>query len=298
MLPASITCCDWSVSPKKRWKAVAVLDGDRFFIDAPEPVGDIAALLEVIAAPALVGFDFPIGLPVAYAKAAEIDDFKTALKHLPDEWFVVCEVLEDVSLNRPFFPKGSFAKGAFTPAMLAKKLGLKVEELHRAAESATGTATSLFWTNGPGQVGKGALAGWQEVIRPALKQDAALWPFDGDLKECLTRPMTLAEIYPAAAAKRLGTKPKSKTRQADRQAVAPALLDWCARRPVDLSDAAREAITQGFASDDAFDAFVGLLGMIDVVLGHQAEAPLPPNQMSEQERRIEGWILGQDVRGL
>lgn len=292
MLPASITCCDWSVSARKRWKATALHKGGRFFIEAPQPVGDTAILLEGLPAPALVGFDFPIGLPGAYAKAAGISDFKTALTHLPDEWFAVCEALDDVSLQRPFFPKGNFTKGAYTPTMLADKLGLSVEAMHRVAERATGTATNLFWTNGPGQVGKGALAGWREVIRPALTLDIALWPFDGSLVDCLKRPVTLAEIYPGAAAKRLNAKPKSKTNQADRQAVAPALAAWCAQRPIKLSPKAKDALAQGFVSDDAFDAFVGLLGMIDVVLGHQAEAP----PLNEQERRIEGWILGQAER--
>ncbi|MGB0921950.1 MAG: DUF429 domain-containing protein [Alphaproteobacteria bacterium] len=281
------------MNAKKRWKATALSKGGRFFIDAPVPVGDTAHLLRDLPAPALVGFDFPIGLPANYAKAAGIDDFKAALATLPDDWFDVCENLEDVSFKRPFFPKGSFAKGAYTPAMLAEKLGLSVNALRRAAERATGTATSLFWTNGPGQVGKGALAGWQEVIRPALDQQVAIWPFDGDLATCLKQPITLAEIYPGAAAKRLGAKPKSKTKQAERQAVAPALLRWCENRPIHLSDTAQVCLAAGFGSDDAFDAFVGLLSMIHVVLGHQAEAP----PLTDSERRIEGWILGQATRG-
>ena len=36
-------------------------------------------------------------------------------------------------------------------------------------------ACSLFWTLGGNQVGKGALTGWQEVIRPALLRGARLW---------------------------------------------------------------------------------------------------------------------------
>jgi len=52
-------------------------------------------------------------------------------------------------------------------------------------------------------------------------------------------------------------------------------------------------IASGFippsGGEDAFDAIIGLLGMLAVVLGYQ-----PAGDPGDDEiRRIEGWILGQ-----
>jgi hypothetical protein len=42
-------------------------------------------------------------------------------------------------------------------------------------------------------------------------------------------------------------------------------------------------------SDDPFDAAVGLLGMLNVVLGYRPAG----DAQAEIIRRVEGWILGQ-----
>jgi hypothetical protein len=51
-------------------------------------------------------------------------------------------------------------------------------------------------------------------------------------------------------------------------------------------------IERGFAEgDDAFDAVVGLIGMVEIVTGRRR-----PDEPSEDTiRRLEGWILGQDI---
>src|SRR5437773_11362000 len=42
-------------------------------------------------------------------------------------------------------------------------------------------ACEIFWTLGANQVGKAAIAGWRDLLAPAVRDKAiAIWPFDGD----------------------------------------------------------------------------------------------------------------------
>jgi hypothetical protein len=50
--------------------------------------------------------------------------------------------------------------------------------------------------------------------------------------------------------------------------------------------------TGSLKGDDAFDAVVGLFGMLEVVLGRRE----PGESKGEQIRDVEGWILGQAAR--
>jgi hypothetical protein len=45
-----------------------------------------------------------------------------------------------------------------------------------------GPVPNDYWTLGGNQVGKAAIDGWQNVVRPALALGASLWPFDGSLE--------------------------------------------------------------------------------------------------------------------
>lgn len=157
-------------------------------------------------------------------------------------------------------------------------------------------ACSLFWTLGANQVGKGAISGWREVIRPAIERGTRLWPFDGALAELARTPgLVIAETYPAeayqvGAAFRPG---ESKLRQEDRKSKATPILGWACCHGVAFSKEARDAALNGFGSepssgkDDAFDAFLGLLGMIEVVDKRRVEA-------TEHHATVawEGWIFG------
>ena len=70
--PDVVAHADWSVDRRKRWACVARRRGDRYAVEAIEPVADLAALVG-LTAPAesvVIGVDAPIGLPVAYARAA------------------------------------------------------------------------------------------------------------------------------------------------------------------------------------------------------------------------------------
>ena len=103
----------------------------------------------------------------------------------------------------------------------------------------------------------------------------------------------IAETYPAEVYRHLGlTLRGGKRRQAVRRANAARLLSWTKEAGVAVAPALLAGIEDGFGShggEDRFDAAVGLLGMLNVVLGRR-----PPGEPDDPlMRRIEGWILGQ-----
>lgn len=57
----------------------------------------------------LLGFDFPIGLPIAYASQAGIDDFRSFLPEFGQgEWesfYLPATTPDEISLRRPFYPR-------------------------------------------------------------------------------------------------------------------------------------------------------------------------------------------------
>jgi hypothetical protein len=159
-------------------------------------------------------------------------------------------------------------------------------------------ACALFWTLGGNQVGKAAIAGWQEVIQPALDRDEiGLWPFDGDLDSLVkSKRHVIAETYPAQAYTSIGiprTQRWSKRKQSGRRCVSTYALDWMAANAVKANPEIERQIIDGFGDksdgEDRFDAFVGLLGMIGALLNLPDESA----PSSRDVRRWEGWILGQ-----
>lgn len=298
---------DWSVSPGKRWAAIAERQADRWVVEAPALVGPSGAFLDRAFAAAagqclLLGFDFPIGVPVAYGAQTGFRGFRELLPMLGEgpwsEFFAVARQPAEIAITRPFYPLSS-TKGV-SRAELVAGLGVgRFDELLRICERRTAhrqAACSLFWTLGGNQVGKGALSGWQEVIRPALLRGAALWPFDGGLAELARAPgVILAETYPAEAYRMVGAgflPGQSKRRQADRQEKAMAILTWAERHGTVLTRPAAAALTAGFgpssSGEDQFDAMLGLLKMIEVAEGRRAEA----TERHEVTAAWEGWILG------
>ncbi|NNF11803.1 MAG: hypothetical protein HKN72_01165, partial [Gemmatimonadetes bacterium] len=113
-LPALLAHADWGSHPKKRWMCVATQDDDgRYRVESPEPVGDATTLLRRLRERAggetvVAGFDFPIGIPAAYAERAGIRCFLDLLPQLGEgEWadfFTVASTPGDISLTRPFYP--------------------------------------------------------------------------------------------------------------------------------------------------------------------------------------------------
>lgn len=295
---------DWSVSPGKRWLARAAFRNG-WTIEAVEPVGDIRKFLEGLAQTAqaegvLSGFDFPIGVPADYGHKTGLGGFPDLLQAIgTGPWASFSDIARDpadISMQRPFYPAG--ASAGIKQADLLKAHGvLDLDGIRRGCERKTAdrrAACPVFWTLGGNQVGRGALSGWVEVLRPALREGAKLWPFDGDLPALASGAgLVLAETYPAEAYGHVGvtfSQRESKTSQTDRAAKAGALLAWADRRAVRLSPSVEQMIQDGFGADrageDRFDALLGLLGMIEVAAGWRLEG-------SGSDSAWEGWILGQ-----
>ena len=317
-LPELTAHADWSANPPGRQIAIARRAGQRYAASAPRPVGALDDLLPTLFAEAgpggtaMLGVDFPIGLPSAYAAKAGIDDFRAALPQFGRgrwrEFYNPAATVSEIALTRPFYPSRNSAKGSIHRADLPVALGFdSYDALHRCCDRGhpdRPAAATLFWTLGSNQVGKAAISGWRDVIAPVLRAPkrehgpVRLWPFDGPLAALLDQPgIVVAETYPGEIYSHLGlgiaAPQHSKRRQADRRSEAPVLAGVAARLGIDLADAFTAMITDGFGADslgsDRFDAAVGLFGTINVLRGCRA-----PGDPSDSERRIvEGWILGQ-----
>jgi hypothetical protein len=307
-----IAHADWGSVPKKRWMCVAQCDGNgKFTALTPEPVGDPATLLRRLVERAgdqvFVGFDFPIGIPAAYARSVGVASFPEFLRGLGSgafsRFFDLAENAAEIAVGRPFYPK---RPGAATRKHLIDGLGVtEYTQLLRHCELKTenrGNASSLFWTLGGQQVGRAAIIGWRDVIRPALLDpaaDVALWPFDGDLQDLLKRhKVVIAETYPAEAGVHIGIgvpgRGWSKRSQGDRAAKSAAIRQFSNRSGITLAPELRAELLDGFGAskdgEDPFDAAVGLLSMVAVVKGLRPVGMPPPGII----RSVEGWILGQE----
>jgi hypothetical protein len=308
VLPSLIAHADWSIHPSKRWLARATLQTDaRYIAFAPEPVGPLDTLCPRLGQEAggghvLLGIDFPIGLPRAYAELAGIADFTAALKEFDERFYTVARREGEIGLGRPFYP---LRPGGCRRQHLLDRLGLAHwSDLLRACDRRTvkrAAACALFWTLGGQQVGKAAIVGWRDLLAPALRADVdlALWPFQGSLDALLTRHrFVVAETYPAEFYRHLKLDLKGgKREQQVRRSNAERLLAWAKGAGVDLEGCLIKQINDGFGADaggdDRFDAAVGLFGMLNVVLGQRA----PGEPDDPAVRRIEGWILGQEAAG-
>jgi hypothetical protein len=297
---------DWSVDPRKRWVAVAHRDQTIWRLAAPVLVGDVAtffARLRTLANGGAValGVDLPLGLPRAYATRLPERDFLhflTTTATRPD-FFQVCASLEDVGPGRPFYPARGIA--GMTRVAHAEALGLDgAAALSRACDRATAerpAGAPLFWTLGANQVGKAAIAAWQQMLIPALSagEDVRIWPFAGAFRALLApNAVALAETYPAEALRHFGIRLKgSKRRQSDRATVADQLRSAMASLHVLPDPTMDQALSDGFghdaAGEDRFDCVLGVLCLLNVLAGNRPDtAPHDP-----WIRRWEGWVLGQ-----
>lgn len=308
-----IAHADWSTNANKRWYCVATLCNatGAFCVGAPQPVGNVSDYVKRLGhlspdGSVLLGVDFPLGLPLAYARRAGIDDFVASLATFGsgrwDHFFELCDRPADIAIQRPFFPR---RPGGTRHAQLCAGLGVSnIDELRRRCERQTAlrsAASPLFWTLGGQQVGRAAISGWRDLLQPALRDsslDVRLWPFEGNLSDLGSENRTVvAETYPAESGLHLGLPATgrgwSKRRQADRRAQATPLLRWANRRKVRLSDELHAQVQDGFGAsangEDRFDTTVGTFGLLEVALEHRLEAP----ELTNETRRIEGWIMGQ-----
>jgi hypothetical protein len=105
-----IVHADWGSAPNKRWLCLGQQMPDGHFdVHAPERVGEPGTLIDRLKALSstllFLGFDFPIGLPAAYARRAGIENFTDGLRQFglrscPD-FFTPAETFSEISLARP-----------------------------------------------------------------------------------------------------------------------------------------------------------------------------------------------------
>lgn len=306
-LSACLVHADWSVSPAKRWAAWATPLEQGWRVDALAPVGDLAdfrrRILDISGLfPILAGFDFPIGVPKVFGEKTGSAGFPDFLSSLDGpRWGRFSSVAREpweIAIEQPFYPAS--ARRGVRRASLASGLGVEdFNDLLRVCERPTPTrraACPLFWTLGGAQVGRAALSGWEGVVRPLIGEGARLWPYDGDLKRLCDGPgIVIAETYPAEAYAHVGVAfgpRQSKRRREDRLAQVPSILEWAEERGVDFAAPVLAALADGFGTrpdgEDRFDAFMGLLGMIEVASGRRDEGKAPADVAG-----WEGWILGQ-----
>lgn len=312
MKPELIIHCDWSTSGSKRWLAAARLSPEGLYEAAqPEPVGPTATMFSRLRAavptgPILAGFDFPIGVPEAYAKRASFGRFPEMLLRLGEgpwaEFYDPAVSPDEISLVRPFYPR---TPGGTSKQHLLQGLGLsRAEELLRRCDrrtAARGNACEIFWTLGPNQVGRATIHGWRDVLAPAVRSGSiSIWPFDGELPVLLASSgIVVLEAYPAETYSHLGLERGfGKRNREGRRSQAPAILSWCESNAVAVQPDLAARISDRFGSsdigEDAFDAFIGLLGLIEAACD-----PLlcvaPPDDVV---RSIEGWTIGTDSSGV
>jgi len=328
-LPTLVAHADWSTSNNKRWVACAMMGSEgRYKASSPEFVGEADSFLLRLREKAglggtiLAGFDFPIGIPLHYAGLCGVEYFLEWLLQLGEgEWvdfYKVAEIKHQISFHRPFYPQrtGSARQSHLLQALYASSM----DQLRRKCElphAGRRAASPLFWTLGGQQVGKAALSGWREVIVPAItslesllvsvKAGVVVWPFSGVLEDLLQPGnIILDETYPAEFYAHLGVSfnvpgsgaggthvRKGKRSQSSRTANFETLSAWANLAGVILEPGLEETMRNGFGNaswgEDAFDAVIGLFGMLNVVLGFRpAGSPL-----DEKIRNVEGWIFGQ-----
>ena len=295
---------DWSKNPAGRWSAEARWTGAQWEADGPARVTrDMDALvrdlLDPARGPTLAAFDFPIGLPDALRRPVGGGGFLAALDRFGEG--SLAEILHPASTPgevgplRPFYPA---KPGAALQRHLWQGLGVDgMADLTRACErggAGIPHGGCMLWLVGAKTVGKAAIHGWTEVVRPARASGARIWPFDGPLHDLADEGgLVLAESYPAHAAIQIGLKVRKKGSTPVLKALAPAISAWAASHAVALSDRLATAIAAGFSGQgtncgDAFDAVVGLFAAIAVADGAHPAAP----SLTEVQRRWEGWILG------
>ncbi|MFN7931749.1 MAG: hypothetical protein U0R19_00405 [Bryobacteraceae bacterium] len=261
-----IAAADWSIDPHKRWVCECV-DG---LVSAPRRVHDAAGLLSGDG-PAVVGFDFPIGMPAAYCRAAGFSHFFECLNI---DW----TPSNRPSLAQPFFPHPPNRKMPELEAALGMKRDAWLRECDRRAK-----AGPLFWLVGAKQVGRAAISGWKEVLR-VRPEGWKIWPFEAVDAQ---RDKWVAEIYPA-----LGYPSNfGKRDPARRRAYASELILRAERLRLRLTEDLKTSVREGFGprpeGEDPFDAFVGLLGMVE----SSQQVPFPDAPVDAEVRQLEGWIM-------
>ncbi|WP_316190591.1 DUF429 domain-containing protein [Bradyrhizobium sp. SZCCHNS2096] len=289
---------DWSSNAPKRWSARALRRQGGWLVERVAQTPSSDAFLDELfghAKPTLAGFDFPIGLPLAWLGRIGAGFREFVCSPQAQHFLQPADTLFRISPLQPFYRKHP-AGGRRADLLRALECST-FDQLLRDCDRPTSCrsrAESIFWTVGAKQVGKAALAGWQDILIPALERGAALWPFDGMLAALQGPALTIAETYPAEAYQHIGMRRTiGKRTQTGRREGCAAMFAWAARHGIQFSSDVEEKLHDGFGprkdGEDPFDALAGLCGMIEVVDGRRAEAPVTAPLSFPRE----GWILGQ-----
>jgi hypothetical protein len=221
-LPARIAHADWGTSPPKQVAASAEQADGTYIAHASAPVsafGDLPQRLGLrpgeLPGGTLLGFDFAIGVPESFARLAGIDRFSDWLQQLEPSspLFEIANEIEQVSLQRPFFPRNIAVRSPGIKQRFHDALGLSARDVLRRCDrghAKRGPASEMLWTLGAKAVGKATLSGWRDVVRPALAEPHdryAIWPFDGPLLDLLAGyDAVIVETYPAESYATLGLR--------------------------------------------------------------------------------------------
>lgn len=288
----------------------AALDGDVYRLAAPVQVRNPADLVQAAVRQAkgggaVLGFDFPIGVPRVYAQRAGIGRFLDALPEFGSgrwhQFFDIAERPHEVSVNRPFYPR---RLGGTLQRHLVDGLGVgAIDDLLRRCDFGNGDrnkACALFWTLGGNQVGRAAISGWRDMLLPAMRAlngDLGIWPFEGAIQSLIgSKAAVIVETYPGDACVQLGLgapgRGWSKRNRAARVEKGRQLRRCASQMRADLGQI-DGIISDGFGvsdvGEDQFDSVVGLLAMLAVILGVRDDgAP-----MDDVVCSAEGWIFGQ-----
>ena len=278
---AFFVSADWSKNARKR--SVHVADVHRCCIrhenEASWSLTTLLSLARRLAhrGPVLVGIDLVLGVPKKYWtelramgrwKVTSFIDWLGQIDPAGDFF----ETVEDPAtwcLDRPFF---TVAKGDGGRTSFEKRLP---DGFHRRIDRCTG-ANPVFAVSGiPGTVGSATRAVWQELA-PLVgdDRDFAVWPFDGELHDLLSRKtVVLAETYPrlayAAALTRdlpTGRIDIGKTKRDNRVHACDLLerADWVRDGGVDLGD-----LSPARDDEDAFDSHLTAAAVLRCIRENQ-----------------------------
>jgi hypothetical protein len=111
----------------------------------PEPDRLLGALAELSAGQAMIGFDFPIGLPRRYADLIDVSSFPPFLRGICSaewsEFAVAARHPGEISLRRPFYPA---VPGGTRREHLYAGLGIDAAGLRRRCDGTDAEILSNF----------------------------------------------------------------------------------------------------------------------------------------------------------
>ena len=264
--PALVAHADWSMHAAKRLMARAVLRPEGYLALPATPVGALESFWTRLAAaagagPVLLGFDFPIGLPAAYAERVGIADFLDALDSFGGDFYEVARTPEQIALRRPFYPH---RPGGRCRQQLLDGLGFELwRHLHRRCDGSdlgapgclprcSGPSAAIRWAGRRSPVGATC---WRR-----RGGTARTWRSGPSMVRC---PLCSAPAgsssprpYPGEVYGHLGMALRAhggKRRQAARLANAARLLAWAEHSEIALAPELHAEIATGFGGDPGAD---------------------------------------------